>query len=77
MKITTTSLSHFGLVGGMFDELGIADIIDTYVYRVGLAQFEYSFSSAVGLFKSVVGLVMVLVVNTLARRIGDQGSALW
>jgi putative aldouronate transport system permease protein len=75
-----------GIMNAGFDQIfnmynakvfDVADIIDTYVYRVGLAQFEYSFSSAVGLFKSLVGLVMVLVVNTIARRIGEEGSALW
>ncbi|MDL2319393.1 ABC transporter permease subunit [Eubacteriales bacterium OttesenSCG-928-A19] len=44
------------------------EIIDTYVYKVGLQQARYSFSTAVNLFKSAIGLVMVLGVNAIARR---------
>lgn len=44
------------------------EIIDTYVYKVGLQQAKYSFSTAVNLFKSVCGLTMVLGVNAIARR---------
>ena len=44
------------------------EIIDTYVYKVGLQQARYSFSTAVNLFKSAIGLVMVLTVNTIAHR---------
>ena len=54
-----------------------ADIIDTYVYRSGLQNLEYSFAAAVGFFKSVVGLVMVLFVNEVARRMSDRYYALW
>lgn len=54
-----------------------ADIIDTYVYRTGLADLKYSFAAAVGFFKSAVGLVMVVVVNEIARRMSDRYYALW
>jgi putative aldouronate transport system permease protein len=54
-----------------------ADIIDTYVYRSGLTDLKYSFAAAVGFFKSVVGLVMVLAVNEVARRMSDRYYALW
>lgn len=54
-----------------------ADIIDTYVYRTGLQGMQYSFGAAAGLFKSVVGLVLVLAVNEIARRMSDRYYALW
>jgi len=54
-----------------------ADIIDTYVYRSGLADLKYSFAAAVGFFKSVVGLLLVLTVNEIARRMSDRYYALW
>ena len=54
-----------------------ADIIDTYVYRTGLANLQYSFAAAVGFFKSAVGLLLVLVVNEIARRMSDRYYALW
>ncbi|MFD0679965.1 MULTISPECIES: ABC transporter permease [unclassified Paenibacillus] len=53
----------------------VADILDTYVYRVGLTMGRYSLAAAAGLFQSVVGLLMLLFSNWLARRMG--GSGLW
>jgi len=51
----------------------VGDIIDTYVYRMGLGSMKYGFSTAVGLFKSVVGLIFVLGSNYVARWIGQEG----
>jgi putative aldouronate transport system permease protein len=51
----------------------VAEILDTYVYTVGLKQGQYSFSTAVGLFKSLVGLVLVVLSNKLAKRFGEEG----
>lgn len=55
----------------------VGDIIDTYTYRVGLVQLEYSFSTAVGWFKNVVGLALMLVVNSLTRRLQTSEFGLW
>ena len=49
------------------------DIIDTYVYRVGLEQFDYSYSTAIGLFKNVVGLVLLVGTNLFVRRVSEHG----
>jgi putative aldouronate transport system permease protein len=51
----------------------VADIIDTYVYRVGLLSMEYSFAAAVGLFKSVIALILLLLTNKAAHRLGYPG----
>ncbi|NHN32505.1 ABC transporter permease [Paenibacillus agricola] len=51
----------------------VADVFDTYVFRVGIKQGQFSYSTAVGLFKSVVGLVLVVTANKLAKRFGDEG----
>ncbi|MBD2865843.1 ABC transporter permease [Paenibacillus oceani] len=48
----------------------VGDIIDTYVYRVGLTEQKFSFATAVGLFQSVVGLVLILIANRIAKRYG-------
>jgi putative aldouronate transport system permease protein len=53
--------------------LVVSDVFDTYIYRVGVQQGEFSYTTAVGLFKSVVGLVMVLSANTMAKRSGREG----
>lgn len=51
----------------------VSDVFETYVYRIGLVQGDFSYSTAVGLFKSVVGLVMVVTANTIAKRFGEEG----
>ncbi|WP_346768769.1 sugar ABC transporter permease [Paenibacillus sp. HB172176] len=51
----------------------VADVFDTYVYRLGIQQGQFSFSTAVGLFKSVVGLLLVIGANHIARRYGEDG----
>lgn len=48
------------------------DIIDTYVYRMGLIDHQYSFSTAVGLFKSVVGMVLMVSVNQMSKKFTDS-----
>ncbi|GMK45372.1 ABC transporter permease [Paenibacillus glycanilyticus] len=53
------------------------DVIDTYVYRVGLQQFQYSYTAAIGLFKSLVGLLLILGANLLVRKMSRGESGLW
>ncbi|MDW7657009.1 MAG: ABC transporter permease subunit [Bacillota bacterium] len=53
----------------------VADILDTYVYRIGVVQANYSLGTAAGLFKSLIGLGMVLGANYLAKKI-DEDSGL-
>lgn len=48
-----------------------ADIIDTYVYRAGLIDMNYSLSTAVGLMKSVISIVLILTSNHLAYRLAN------
>ncbi|UOQ48381.1 ABC transporter permease subunit [Gracilibacillus caseinilyticus] len=52
-----------------------ADVIATYVYRVGLESGSFSYGTAIGLFESIIGLVLVLGANYLSRRITD--NSLW
>ena len=51
----------------------VADVFDTYVYRLGVKQGQFSFSTAVGLFKSVIGLLLVIGANQLAKKFGEDG----
>jgi putative aldouronate transport system permease protein len=51
----------------------VGEIFDTYVFMQGVQQGRFSYSTAVGLFKSVIGLVLVLSANRLAKRIGEEG----
>jgi putative aldouronate transport system permease protein len=51
----------------------VGDIIDTYVYRMGLEKGQFSIATAVGLFKGVIGFVLIVSANTLLRKL-DQRS---
>jgi putative aldouronate transport system permease protein len=55
--------------------LSQAEIIATYTYKVGLINADFSLASAVGLFNSLINLVLLLVVNKVAKRV--TGSGLW
>ena len=57
--------------------MDVADIIDTYVYRKGIEDLQYSYSTAIGLFKSIVCMVLMLVSNTAVRKMGGEDYALW
>lgn len=52
---------------------GVADTLDTYVYRIGLQNFQFSLTTAVGLFKNVVGLMLVLFANIITKKMGQEG----
>ncbi|WP_436535732.1 ABC transporter permease [Actinoplanes sp. HUAS TT8] len=52
-----------------------ADVISTYLYRVGIVSGSFSYAAAIGLFESVIGLIMVLGANRLSRRL--VGTSLW
>jgi putative aldouronate transport system permease protein len=51
----------------------VGEVFDTYVYTIGINQGQFSYSTAVGLFKSVVGLFLVLAANALAKKAGEEG----
>ena len=48
-----------------------ADIISSYVYRRGLQDFDYSYASAVGLFNSIANMTLLLIANTLSRKMTE------
>lgn len=52
-----------------------SDVISTYLYRVGLEANNFSYATAIGLFESIIGLVLVLSANTLSRKMTDR--SLW
>lgn len=79
-------LSMSGILDAGFDQIfnmynprvmNVSDIIDTYVYRRGLVEMDYSYATAVGLFKSAVALLLILVVNRIVKVIGGKDHALW
>lgn len=52
-----------------------ADVISTFVYRKGLLEMSYSYSTAIGLFNAVISFILLIVVNRSSRRL--SGSSLW
>ncbi len=78
-------LSVSGIMNAGFDQVfnmynptvySVADILDTYTYRLGLIDFDYSRSTAVGLFKNGIGFILLLSVNALVKRLSD-GNGIW
>lgn len=86
--LVPTMLTIFLLNIGGFLELGfdqvfnlltpmtysVGDILDTYVYRAGIQGTQYSFTTAVGLFQSLVGLMLVLMFNRAAKKVSEDGG---
>ena len=52
-----------------------ADVISTYLYRVGILSNNFSYAAAIGLFESIIGLTLVLSANALSKRL--VGTSLW
>lgn len=80
--VLVTMLNIGNLLSAGFDQVfvfynpavyGVGDIIDTWVYRQGIQGFQYSVAAAVGLFKGVVGLALLVTANWAAKRWGDSG----
>lgn len=55
--------------------LQVSEVINTYVYKVGILHTQYSLSSAVGLFNNVVNLILLFIVNKIAGKVSE--TSLW
>jgi putative aldouronate transport system permease protein len=55
--------------------LASSDVISTYVYRVGILDGNYSYSTAINLFNSGCNIILLYIANLLAKKMG--GSSLW
>ncbi|MDO4838692.1 MAG: ABC transporter permease subunit [Clostridia bacterium] len=78
---TVLILKLGGLLSGNFNQIfnlynnavmDAADILDTYVYRLGINNMQFSYSSAVNLFQNVIGLALVTVANLLVKKLSDS-----
>ena len=52
--------------------ISTSEIIATYVYKRGLLNSQFSFSAAVGMFESVINLVLLVTVNFISRKVSDS-----
>jgi putative aldouronate transport system permease protein len=50
----------------------VSDVISTYIYRIGLLGGRFSITTAMGLFDSLVGLILVVSANKIARKFGQE-----
>ena len=53
--------------------LTVAEVISTYVYKIGIRSNQYSYSAAIGLFNTVVNFVMLITVNRISKKVSDTG----
>lgn len=74
MSLTSILSAGFDQIYNLYSPMvyQTGDVLDTYVYRVGLMGRQYSFSTAVGLLRSVVGMVLMMTANELAKRFTDR-----
>ena len=75
MKVGTLLNTGFEQIFLMKNSLNssVAEVFDTYVYTLGITQGAFSYSTAVGMFKSVVATVMVLTTNWICKKCGVTG----
>jgi putative aldouronate transport system permease protein len=53
--------------------ISVIDILDTYVYRIGILNGQYAYATAASLFKGVIGVVLILSTHFIAKRISGKG----
>ena len=53
--------------------MNVADVLSTFVYRTGIKGLQFSLTTAVGLFQSVVGVFFLLMANWISRKLGERG----
>lgn len=74
MSLTSILSAGFDQIYNLYSPIvyETGDVLDTYVYRIGLVGRQYSFGSAVGLFRSAVGMVLLLTANGLTKKLTDR-----
>lgn len=71
-KLVTISFDRPYMMGNSLVR-DASDVISTYVYSIGLAAGRFDFATAVGLFQTVVGVVLVLSANAAIKKMGQEG----
>lgn len=55
--------------------IGVSELISTYVYKIGIRSNQYSYSAAIGLFNTLINFVMLITMNTISKKVSD--TSLW
>lgn len=71
--------SNFDQIFNMYNAsvMSIADVIDTYIVRIGIGQLDYGVPAALGVFKGVIGLILVVAANHIVKRVKDSQHGLY
>ena len=75
-SVLTTGFEKIYLMQNSLN-ISASEVIDTYVYKIGLASpiANYSYPTAIGLFQSLIGMVLIIGTNILAKKVGEE--SLW
>ena len=75
LRLGSVMDTSFDQLFSMLNEMNrsVGEVFDTYVYKVGINSGQFSYATAVGLFKSLVGLILVLAANWISRKAGEEG----
>lgn len=75
LKIGTLFSGNFNQIFNLYNSavMDVADILDTYVYRLGINSMQYSYSSAINLFQNLLSLALVIITNKVIKRMGEEG----
>jgi putative aldouronate transport system permease protein len=65
----------FGQIFNLYNPLvyKVADVFSTYIYRMGIEQAVYDYTTAIGLFQNIVGVIIILLANTIIKRYSEYG----
>lgn len=76
LRVGTIMYAGFDQIFVMSNDavISVADIIETYVYRIGLTQRNFSLATAAGLFQSVIGMILVLITNMISKKVDPESG---
>ncbi len=75
LRIGNIMDTDFDQIFNMYSSLvySVADVLDTYTYRLGLIDMNFSYATAIGLFKNVIGLSLLLIINYSTKKLNQYG----
>jgi putative aldouronate transport system permease protein len=71
--LNTDFTQLIALVGNNYALYEVGDVIDTFVYRDGVLNCNYGFTTAIGFFKGIISLVLIVTANKLVKVFGEDG----
>ena len=72
-RILGSSFERVNSLSNPYVVLKSANVIATYIYRVGLSQGKYHYATAMGLFQNVIGIILILISDRAAKAMGESG----